>query len=82
MGRVVAERCRNRTIEREELIGGTFTVSSVGMAYSTDERQTSDPVSIPEIITKSAMATITQRVNMPSKTVKKNSNARIKILLK
>ncbi|MHC4965111.1 MAG: dihydrolipoamide acetyltransferase family protein [Planctomycetota bacterium] len=27
----VAERCRNRTIEREELIGGTFTVSSVGM---------------------------------------------------
>ena len=27
----VAERCRNRTIAREELIGGTFTVSSVGM---------------------------------------------------
>ncbi|MHC5005896.1 MAG: dihydrolipoamide acetyltransferase family protein [Planctomycetota bacterium] len=27
----VAERCRNRTIAREELAGGTFTVSSVGM---------------------------------------------------
>jgi len=27
----LAERCRNRTIAREELIGGTFTVSSVGM---------------------------------------------------
>ena len=27
----VAERCRNRTIAREELVGGTFTVSSVGM---------------------------------------------------
>jgi pyruvate dehydrogenase E2 component (dihydrolipoamide acetyltransferase) len=27
----VAERCRNRTIARDELIGGTFTVSSVGM---------------------------------------------------
>ncbi|MHC4416815.1 MAG: dihydrolipoamide acetyltransferase family protein [Planctomycetota bacterium] len=27
----LAERCRNRTIEREELIGGTFTISSVGM---------------------------------------------------
>ncbi|MHC4217793.1 MAG: dihydrolipoamide acetyltransferase family protein [Planctomycetota bacterium] len=27
----VAERCRNRTIGREELVGGTFTVSSVGM---------------------------------------------------
>jgi pyruvate dehydrogenase E2 component (dihydrolipoamide acetyltransferase) len=27
----LAKRCRDRTIKREELIGGTFTVSSVGM---------------------------------------------------
>jgi pyruvate dehydrogenase E2 component (dihydrolipoamide acetyltransferase) len=27
----LAKRCRDRTITREELIGGTFTVSSVGM---------------------------------------------------
>jgi pyruvate dehydrogenase E2 component (dihydrolipoamide acetyltransferase) len=26
----LAERCRNRTIERERLIGGTFTISNVG----------------------------------------------------